>query len=295
MTDIELIDKILKSNKPSDIFKGDWKSYYSRYSRLIHPDICTHPKASDAMATLNAYKTLLMSGEKFTDEVGDFYVFDDKIEYTITDKNRRLINKSVENYSKLKSRGDKASHNFHRYMPVDMVINRDKLIIVLTDRAVPLTQKTLEQVHVNWIFSRMFEYTLWLREAGYSHLGLNPTSVFVVPETHGIIVTTYYHMTPLNSRAETVSAKYKSWYPTTLYSKKIATPDIDLELAKKIAIYLLGDRSAGGTKLKMDKTSINQNILNFLLIKHENKLEEYTKYRELLKKNFESKFYVLNL
>ena len=84
------------------------------------------------------------------------------------------------------------------------------------------------------------------------------------------------------------------WYPTDLFTKKIATEDIDLELCKKIALYLLGDRSAAGTKLKMSK-DINQNVLNFLLTKHENKVDEFSQYRKILEKNFEKKFYVLNL
>jgi len=76
--------------------------------------------------------------------------------------------------------------------------------------------------------------------------------------------------------------------------KKIATEDIDLELCKKIALYLLGDKSAGGTKLKLDK-DVNQIVLTFLLTKHQNTKEEYGQYRDLLAKNFEKKFYALNL
>jgi len=34
MTDIEIIDKVLKSNKPSDIFIGDWKPVYKSYRLL---------------------------------------------------------------------------------------------------------------------------------------------------------------------------------------------------------------------------------------------------------------------
>ena len=125
-------------------------------------------------------------------------------------------------------------------------------------------------------------------------MGLNPTTVFVVPETHGIIIISFYHMGTLGKKAETISAKYKMWYPTTLFTKKIATQDIDLELCKKIALYLLGDRSAAGTKLKKDK-DVNQDVLTFLLTKHENHKDEFVQYRELLAKNFEKKFYLLNL
>jgi len=295
MTDIELIDKTLKSKKPSDLFRDDWKKDYITYSKLIHPDMCKQPKANDAMAIINHYKDVIENGITYTDETGDFKVYEKKIEYVVTDLNRALLTKSANNYKILMAKHDKASESFQRYMPQDMILTKDKLIIVLADRSVPLTNQTLPQEHVNWLFSRMFEFTMWIRECGYSHMGFNPTTVFVVPETHGIIVTSFYHMTILNKKAETISAKYKMWYPTTLFTKKIATPDIDLELCKKIAIYLLGDRSAAGTKLKMDKVKINQEVLVFLLTKHENKLSEYLQYREILKKNFEKKFCILDL
>jgi hypothetical protein len=294
MTDIELIEKVLKSTKPSDIFPDDWKKEYLRYCKLIHPDACSHPKASDAMAIINHYKDVLENGIGYIDEAGAFRVFEKRIEYEVTDANRKLITKSVENYKKLMALHDKASENFHRYLPESMVLEKNKLTINLKDRTVPLTGQQLEQKHVNWLFSRMFEFVLWLRQIDYSHLGLNPTTVFVVPETHGIIIVSFYHMTVLGRKVQTISAKYKMWYPTNLFIYKTATPDVDLELAKKIALYLLGDRSAAGTKLKMSK-DINQNVLNFLLTKHENHVDEFKQYRKLLEKNFEKKFYVLNL
>lgn len=294
MTDIELIDKILKSEKPSDIFIGDWKPSYKTYSRLIHPDACNQPNASNAMAKMNYYKDILENGIQYRDETGDFRVFEKKIVYKITDENKMLINISYNNYKILMSKTDKASVGFHRYLPESMVMEKDCLTINLKDRSVPLTGQKLPQIHVNWLFSRMFEISLWFKNIGYAHMGMNPTTVFVVPETHGIIVTSFYHMTGLDKKANTISARYKMWYPTTLFVKKIATQDIDLELCKKIALYLLGDRSAAGTKLKRDE-DVNQEILTFILTKHQNEIEDYTKYREILTKNFEKKFYPLNL
>jgi hypothetical protein len=296
MTDIELIDKVLKSHKPSDIFNtsNDWKKEYLQYCKLIHPDTCGQSKASDAMAVINHYKDVIENGIPYVDEAGPFRVFEKRVEWVITDDNRKLITKSIENYKKLMSLHDKAAENFHRYLPESIVLEKDKLIVNLKDRSIPFTIQKLPQIHVNWIFSRMFEFVLWLRQSNYVHLGMNPTTVFVVPETHGIIIVSFYHMTPLGKKASTISAKYKMWYPTALFTKKIATPDIDLELCKKIALYLLGDRSAAGTKLKMDKT-LNQEIINFLLTKHENIKDEYGQYRELLKKNFEKKFYPLEM
>lgn len=295
MTDYEAIVKVLDSKKPSDVFSdNDWKKDYLRLTQLIHPDVCKHPKASDAMAMLSNYKDLVEKGREFIDESGTFRVFEKKIVYVVNDTNRATITKSYNNYKKIKSSSDLAIKYVQKYIPQDMILEKDKLTIVFMDRSIPLTNQKLEQVHVNWIFSRLFEFSMYMAEIGYSHMGINPTTVFVVPETHGIIVTSFYHLTQLNKKAETVSAKYKMWYPTTLFSKKIATPDIDLELSKKIAIYLLGDRSAAGTKLKIDK-SVNQDILSFLLTKHQNKVDEYRQYRTVLDKNFEKKFYALNL
>ncbi len=294
MTDIEIIDKVLKSNKPSDIFVGDWKPTYKSYSRLIHPDACSQPKASDAMAKMNYYKDLLENGIQYRDETGNFRVYDKKIVYQITNENRALLTTSYNNYKILMSKTDKASVGFHRYLPETMKMENDRLIIYLKDRAVLLTGQKLPQIHVNWLFSRMFEISLWFRNIGYSHMGLNPTTVLVVPETHGIIITSFYHMSQLDKKANTISARYKTWYPTKLFTEKIATPDIDLELCKKIALYLLGDKSAAGTKLKRDK-DVNQEVLIFLLTKHQNEIDDYTKYREILAKNFEKKFYPLNL
>jgi hypothetical protein len=294
MTDRELIDILMKSTKPSDIFPDDWKKLYHTYSKLIHPDYNSNSLAAEAMAKMNYYKDILENGIKYTDETGVFRVFEKKIIYEVTDVNRKLITKSVNNYNLLMAKHDKASESFHRYLPESMVLEKDKLTINLKDRSVPLTGQKLPQYHVNWLFSRMFEFVLWLRQINYVHMGLNPTTVFVVPETHGIIVISFYHMSILNKKAKTISAKYKMWYPTNLFNKKIATPDIDLELCKKIALYLLGDRSAAGTKLKTDK-DVNQEVLNFLLTKHENDKNEYDKYRKILEKNFKKKFFSLNL
>jgi len=294
MTDTQLIEKILNSKKPQDILDGDWKATYKKHSILIHPDRCSHPKASDAMARLNEYRDIIINGIEYQDETGKFKVFEKKIVYQVTDENRALLRKSFENFKILKSKTDKASVGFHRYLPESMRLGENQLVVLFKDRAVPLTGEQLPQHHVNWLFSRMFEISLWFRNIGYSHMGMNPTTVFVVPETHGIILTSFYHMTHLDTKADTISARYKMWYPTTLFVKKIATQDIDLELCKKIALYLLGDRSAAGTKLKRDK-DVNQKVLTFLLTKHQCEVEDYKEYRKILEKNFERKFYPLNL
>lgn len=295
MNDIDVINKIMKASKPSDVFSDDWKKEYVQFSKLIHPDACSHPSAMDAMTKLNEYKQLISNGVTYTDEAGDFNVFENRIERDITDDNKELLMKSYNTYRKIMSFNDKSlKDHFYKYLPKSMVIAGNKMTIYLHERSIPLTNNTLPQVHVNWIFSRMFEFNLWFSQKGYAHLGYNPTSVFVVPSTHGVAITSFYHVTKIGQKVDTISAKYKMWYPTRLFNEKIAKPDIDLELCKKTAIYLLGDKSASGAKLKRDK-NVNQPLLTFLMTKHMNTVDDYDQFRNILAKNFKKKFYVLDL
>jgi hypothetical protein len=62
-------------------------------------------------------------------------------------------------------------------------------------------------------------------------------------KTHGIIIPSFYHMTPLGRPLKTISGRYQHWYPASTFDKKIAQELIDIELAKKVAIYLSGDPS----------------------------------------------------
>lgn len=129
---------------------------------------------------------------------------------------------------------------------------------------------------------------------GYVHLGLNPESVYIVPETHGIHVVSFYHVTPIGETVKTVSGlnNYLYWYPMELMVNKIAQPAIDVELAKKIAIYLLGDKSGVGTVLRMKHLDV---YINFLQKRHTTAKEAFEEYRELLKTNFPKKFHVLKI
>ena len=131
-----------------------------------------------------------------------------------------------------------------------------------------------------------------MAQEGYVHCGINPESVFIVPETHGIIITSFYHLSLDDGRLRTISAKYQNWYPTEIFKEKRAKSIIDLELCKRTAAYLLGDKSGLGIKLK--KTH-NKDFINFLLNSHSNAFECYQAYRKMLKRNFEEKYHHLSL
>jgi hypothetical protein len=281
----ETIDKILKTENLADVIDlKKVKESYKALVLLIHPDRCSLPKASDAMAKLNMLKKKFEEGIELKDDAGTFNTND----YVVRFKGNKEANlKSLANYNVIKAYKELA-----RYIPQSMVMDGDDLVVTLNARAVSVSNLTLPQEHVNWILSRMIEFSVYLNSMGYMHGGITPESVFVEPESHGIQIVSFYHLTRIGERVKTYSGAHKNWYPSSMFDTKVASSKVDLELAKKVAICLLGDRSGSGIKLK--KTH-NEAFINFVISQHANSAECFTKYREMLKANFPTKFHVLNI
>ena len=102
----------------------------------------------------------------------------------------------------------------------------------------------------------------------------------------------FYHMTELNKRMTTASGKWLYMYPDHVKTDKIAKADIDIELCKRTAVWLLGDKSGIGTSLR--KTH-SLPFLDFISKRHTDPIEAFFDYREMLSKNFEKKFIPLNI
>jgi len=210
-----------------------------------------------------------------------------------------LLNKSLANYKILMSLMDESSMHFKKYLPVSGKLiseNEDEAVVefTLSNRAVPLSSLgVVEQKHANWILSRMFEFTSWINQIGYSHAGINPESIYIMPENHGMCCVSFYHMTKLDTPLKTISSQYKSFYPPQVFSNKKAESNIDIELSKRTGLYILGDKSGSGVMLR--KTHENH-IIDFLQKQNDDAAKNYTDYRELLSKYFDMKqFHVLSV
>lgn len=274
-----LIEKILKSSHYSEIFsRFHFKKQYLEYLKKLHPDICSHPQATEAVSKINFFKKELEGLNELKDDSGALDVIN---EYEIAwpwQSNQALVNKSYANYQKLLRFNDKASIHFHKYLP-QLFWQGDNLCLKHTEQLVPLSGLRLPEKHVIWVLSRLFEFSAWLNQIGFCHAGLNPDSVAIVPKTHGIIILSFYHLCPLSQKLSTISKKYQNWYPHTVFSEKKASPEIDLSLSQSIAIYLLGDPSGNGVKLK--KTHHSE-LIDFLLQMHYKPYETFDSYRKLL-------------
>lgn len=285
-----LIEKILVAKSLQDILNiANLKSEFDRLMKQIHPDKCSLPKAHEAACKLNELRDLFEKGKVYTDDVGEFRTNGYSIDFM---GNVDLLKQSFKMYTILKKMSDASSLHFHRYLPDAMEFKGNTLHVSLIQRAIPLSNLQLPQEHANWILSRMFESIAWFAQIGYVHAGFTPESIFVVPETHGIIITSFYHMVPSDFPLKTISGKYQHWYPPATFTEKRSQSSIDLELAKKVVISLLGDPSGSGIRLK--KTH-HPEFVDFVIQQHDDAFTTFKQYRALLDKYFEKKFYPLNV
>ncbi len=291
MNEQVLIEKIALAQKIEDVIDvTDFKSQFNDVVKVIHPDVCSLQGASEATAKMNLWKDVFENGKEYKDDVGSFRTNGYWVEFKSTQPN---LSWSIENYRIIKDlKGDTPEH-FRKYIPKDGKLLADGTVRFEFDkRAIPLSGLVLPQEHVNWVLNRLLEYCSFLAECGMSHCGLTPESIFIVPETHGIQICSFYHMTRFGNQIKTVSGKYRNWYPQEIFTTKIATPTIDIELSKKIAAYLLGDISGSGIKFR--KTH-NEDFINFIISQDNAAYSTLSAYKKLLNKNFKKQFHSLTI
>ena len=292
----DTIEKLKSGQSYIDAFNDltNWLAEYKQMAKIIHPDVCHEPGAKDALTKLNQWKEELEKGKIHYDDAGTvtFKILNCSIE-----GNQPVLQQSLNNFNKLKLFKEKIDIDFQRYIPNKALLtpNNDKsnLDLSLTNRCIPISSiGILPQGHVNWILSRMLEFIGYIHKKSYVHAGINPDSVYVEPKNHGINVISFYHMAEVNKKLSTASGKWIYMYPDHIKTKKIATADIDIELCKRTAVWLLGDKSGIGTCLR--KTH-NTAFLDFINKKHDDPIEAFFDYRKMLENNFERKFIPLHI
>lgn len=288
---MQLVDKILGANKIEDVLLvGNFKSEFRSIMQQIHPDVCSHPDAVSASSKMNEWRDLFENGKAYKDDAGEFITNGYWVNFNSTSQN---LNWSIENYRLFQQLQSPSDRHFLKYLPKECKVQTDGIYqFSFEKRSIPLSGLTLAQEHVNWVLNRLLEYCAYLSETGFSHCGLNPESVFIVPETHVIQVCSFYHLTKIGNRIGTISGKYQHWYPSSVFGDKIAFSVIDTDMAKRIAVYLLGEKSGNAVKLR--KTH-NEEFINFLLTQHNNSYACLTEYRALLAKHFKKQFHLLTI
>jgi hypothetical protein len=287
-----LLSRILASRQPEDVFsRANFRKEYLAYLKLLHPDVCRLPGATDAVARLNLYVEQLEAARRFTDDAGPLRVLpNNQLRF---EGDPALLRQSQANYERLMALRAPADLHFHKYLPSAMSWDGAHLLATPPARVVPLAGLVLPPHHVAWVLSRLLELVAWLHQSGFCHAGLNPESLALVPETHGLVGLSFYHLARLNGPLTTISGKYRLWYPDAVFADKRATPGIDLALVQRTAVCLLGDASGNGVRLR---ATVDERLVNFLLAPHHNAYKAFTEYRQLLRQLYPKReFHPLNL
>lgn len=288
----DTIAVVLTATRIEQVLDPRDRDAYRKAASLIHPDRCDDPRANDAIARLNAMMDAYRDGTPMVDEAGDVRWNGWWARYH---GDRDLVRASAASFARLTAMRDEASLSFRKYLPATCGEADGAVVATFAQRAVPLAAlpRPLPQVHVNWVLSRMLEFSAWLAQSGFSHGCLNPESVFVIPENHGIQVPTFYLLTPLGDRIRGVSGRYAPWYPAAALKAKRSTATVDIELCKRTAALLLGDPSGNGAVLRRDP-GVNRAVLDFIMTSHDDPGAAWRQYREILKKEFKSEFHTLD-
>ena len=280
------IKKIEAATYWQDVFtkKSECKAEYRAYSLLLHPDRCKLKGTEEAFKKVTEFRDAIENSYEFKDDVGTVKYSDFSITIEPTPGNEALLQRSLEKYEKLINLKDSASLHFRKYLPAKAEFKDGKLTFINDMRVVSLNDLSMPLDHARWVLSRLLEFSAWLNEVGFVHAGINPTSIFIIPETHGIICTSFYHMQKIGTSlsGKTISANYVSWYPSYIFdktSKPKADGSIDIELAKRTMVYLLGDKSGNGIVLKKNHEI---GLINYLTSYKRENLKAYEEYVELI-------------
>lgn len=91
-----------------------------------------------------------------------------------------------------------------------------------------------------WMFNRILEVMWNTHKAGYVHGAFLPPHVLFGQESHGLILTEWGYAVPIGQPLKAVSPQYEGWYPREVFKKEPAGPGIDIYMAAKTGIRLLG-------------------------------------------------------
>ena len=292
------VNRILSASWYPDICKS--QEDYKILVKNLHPDVNNDTDAIAAFTHLNDLKNSFIKGYEFFDEAGKYS--SNYLEHRRMGDNS-LLRISKSNYDKIvhlaRSNFDnKSFRHFMQYIPSNLNFEDDILVYHSQNKCIPLSKairlipENEKGEHVNWIFSRMIEFVSMLESLGVTHAGINPDSVFILPESHGIKITSFYHV--CIDKVKTISGKYKNYYPTQMFDTKEAGSYIDICLAKKTAICCLGDVSGSGVRLRLEK-NINKDVLNYLLTNDTEAFTSMRRWREVLNNNYVKRFVELKI
>lgn len=255
------------------------KSEYRELAKLWHTDHNTHPLAKEAFqrlqslytaakAKLAANKWELPNLLQFTDqsgkkyqmkyrvrhafELGEMYVGDKTLIYTVNKTERQLFDNAKDIITKLSYPTDDMKKRMSPYMPrlrgtyetddsLVMALDKDPDAILLSDLLKHKGGK-VEPEHAAWMMSRMHNIACYLSWAGLTHNAITTENCFIFPKDHAIgLYGGWWYAAREGQKLKALPPKSADIAPPSLFDNPVATKRLDQSMIRATAREILGD------------------------------------------------------
>lgn len=300
-------------DKPELLFTADEDVAKAEYRKLVsswHPDqnpmvdedIMAHVNvvynlavfrlATDSWVTPGVVVFKTSDGKKFqlkyratrSFELGDIYVGDNLVAYSLYKDNEDLYNNARKIIKNFRYANDKMKAEMKKLLPE---IHSE---LVTDERLVMLIKKTPDQLllsdvlahfsgamdpkHVAWMISRLYNICCYLQYSKLVHAGITTDSCLISPEFHTVsLLGGWWYAGEAGKKLNALPGVAVEFAPDDVIDEGVSDPKIDLELVHATARQLLGDII--GSKLLMNK-NIPPSLITWLRSPSKgNAIEEY--------------------
>jgi hypothetical protein len=104
--------------------------------------------------------------------------------------------------------------------------------------------KGIDPKDMAWIWRRLLIALGFVHNNKVIHGCIIPPHVMIHPEEHGVVLVDWSYAvldpTTTEERISAISGEYREWYPAEVFTKEVPTPSLDVCMAAKCMIDLLG-------------------------------------------------------
>jgi len=299
------------------------KDEYKKLAKIWHPDINKDKNASDIFAKIselyNAALAMIENGKweksnyiiinksdgkkialnyytKFEFELGICYVCKTKVIYVLDKDKEKYYNNAVRSIKAIKYKDKKMEEDLSRFMPKmydNFKTSDGECVLVLekTEDVYPLKNvheyfsNSIEDKHVAWIISRLYNIACFLKFSGIVHNGININNCFISPEFHSIILLGgWWYTTEEDAKMIGTTKDIFSIMSVSVKGEKTSNSLTDLESIKLLGRELLGETNC--RKLALNK-SVPKPFINFLISGSiKDSFEEFNKWDKALNDSY---------
>jgi hypothetical protein len=270
---------ILAIAAPEKLFTGDEEAARLEYRKLAmrwHPD--RHGDAAVFAHINKLYETalrklkdgvwqtpgrLLIKGKDGKEysvlyrqhhsfELGDMYVGDSIVTYVVENQYSDLVHSAIAQLGNMKYANSAMRAEVNRYLPqvaehveingsTVVALHKEPDHLLLRDVLQHFGGK-LDQRHVAWILSCLYNLRCYLEWAGLAHNDLSPDTYFVAPIRHtGVLMGGWWYAARFGDKMKALPKRTLTYIPRPVLDSKVAHPITDSELVRATGRELLGD------------------------------------------------------